>query len=106
MLSRGASRYSPLNWHTLKYASNVSVILAYIILRGSLTRIHLSPGGTLVAISSLCSVIFVVGSFIVYVNSFWLVRINTVCFANLVHMVINIKKNLSFSQLSNTYWCK
>lgn len=40
------------------------MILSYITLRGSLARIHLSPGGTLVAISSLCSVIFVVCSFI------------------------------------------
>jgi hypothetical protein len=32
-------------------------------LRVSEIRVHLSPGGTLVAISSLCSVIFLVFSF-------------------------------------------
>lgn len=40
------------------------MILLYMTLRESSDSVHLSPGGILVAISSLCSVIFLVGSFI------------------------------------------
>lgn len=45
------------------------MILLYITFRVSDTRVHLSPGGTLDAINSLCSVIFLVFSVIwIYIN--------------------------------------
>lgn len=45
-------------------------MLLYITFLVSETKVHRSPGGTLVAISSLCSVIFLVLSFIwIYINN-------------------------------------
>lgn len=61
LLSIGASLYSPLKRVSRKYASNTSVRELCITFFTSFLSIHLSPGGTLIAISSLCSVVLVVG---------------------------------------------
>jgi len=60
LLSIGANLYSPLNRVSRKYDSNTSVRELCITFLISFLRVHLSPGGTLIAISSLCSVVLVV----------------------------------------------
>ena len=67
LLSRGANLYSPLNLVSRKYDSSTSVRELWIIFLTSFLSIHLSPGGILVAISSLCSVVLVVGELFIYI---------------------------------------
>ena len=59
LLSSGANLYSPLKPVEVKYPSKASVRVLWIIFLESSTKVHLSPGGTLVAINSLCSITYV-----------------------------------------------